>query len=101
MNIFNYVNSSVKIMDVINDYVTDLKEVDTFYKGICPFEKCTSNIDNQYIARFTVNPSKEVFYCFHCHKGGDVTSFIQEIKHITPNEAVLFIIEKYILKIDK
>lgn len=100
MNIFNYVKSSVPIMDVICDYVV-LKEVETVYKGMCPFKKCSTNVDNQCIAAFTVNPSKEVFYCFYCHKGGDVISFIQEIQRIAPNEAAIFIIEKYVLKMQK
>ena len=27
---------------------------------------------------FNVNPHKQIFHCFGCHKGGDVFTFVQE-----------------------
>ncbi len=50
-------------------------------KGLCPFhdEKSPS---------FTVSSARGLYYCFGCHKGGDVISFVQELEQLTFVEAV-------------
>jgi len=37
---------------------------------------------------FNVNPTRQIFHCFGCHKGGDVFSFVKEYENIDFPEAV-------------
>jgi hypothetical protein len=62
------------ILSVIGDYV-HLRRMGREHKGLCPFhaEKTPS---------FAVNEDKNVFYCFGCGFGGDVFTFIQQIKGV-------------------
>src|SRR2546421_9202299 len=43
---------------------------------------------------FSVNPSKEIFYCFGCQKGGSVFNFVMEIERVTFPEAIKIVAEK-------
>ncbi|MDN5363334.1 MAG: primase [Eubacteriales bacterium] len=58
------------IVQVISEYVP-LKKSGRNFVGLCPFhpEKTPS---------FTVSPEKQIFYCFGCHEGGDVISFLMK-----------------------
>ncbi len=47
----------------------------------CPFHKEKSH-------SFTVNPLRQIYHCFGCHKGGDVFNFVKEYEKITLKEAV-------------
>ncbi len=87
MNLFNYIKQRLPILDVIGEYAT-LKKAGLYWKGCCPFhfEKTPS---------FSVSPHKEIFYCFGCHAGGDVISFITKIEHCTPLEAAQHLVERY------
>ena len=49
--------------------------------GLCPFHQ-------EKTASFSVSPSKQVFYCFGCGKGGDAITFLRELEHLTYVEAV-------------
>ncbi|MBA3751338.1 DNA primase [Candidatus Dependentiae bacterium] len=87
MNLFNYIKQRIPILEVIGEYST-LKKAGLYWKGCCPFhfEKTPS---------FSVSPHKEIFYCFGCHAGGDVISFITKIEHCTPLEAAQHLVERY------
>lgn len=68
------------IVEIVSEAVP-LKRAGTNYKGLCPFhgEKSPS---------FTVTPHKHIFYCFGCHVGGDVISFVREHEKLDFLEAV-------------
>ena len=46
-------------------------------------------------ASFTVSPHKEIYYCFGCHAGGDVISFIARMEQCTQIEAAKHLVERY------
>ena len=46
-------------------------------------------------ASFTVSPHKEIFYCFGCHEGGDVITFIGKVENCTPFEAIKHLADRY------
>ncbi len=48
---------------------------------------------------FSVSPHKEIFYCFGCHVGGDVISFIAKAEHCSPIEAAQHLIDRYQLAV--
>lgn len=55
--------------------------------GLCPFhaEKTPS---------FSVNPQEQFFYCFGCHKGGDVVTFVRELEKLEYTEAIIRLAER-------
>ncbi len=91
MNIFSFIKSNISILDVISEYTT-LKKTGGYYKGSCPFHQ-------EKTASFTVSPGKDIFYCFGCHAGGDVISFISKIENCSQIEAAKLISEKYSIAI--
>src|SRR6185369_5020043 len=74
------------IVRIVGDYVT-LKKTGANWSARCPFHKETK-------PSFSVNPSKEIFYCFGCQKGGSVFNFIMEIERVTFPEAIKIVAEK-------
>ena len=57
------------------------------YWGLCPFhgEKTPS---------FSVSPEKQMYYCFGCHAGGSVLTFLMEMEHLDFREAVVRLAEE-------
>jgi len=53
----------------------------------CPFHK-------EKTPSFSVSPAKEIFYCFGCHKGGNVFNFVMEIERVAFPDAIRMVAEK-------
>ncbi|BDC35041.1 DNA primase [Candidatus Dependentiae bacterium Noda2021] len=87
MNIFSVIKSRISILDVTREYAA-LKKAGNYWKGQCPFH-------SEKTASFTVSPHKEIFYCFGCHAGGDIITFIAQIEQCSPLEAARHLAERY------
>ena len=74
------------ILDVVSGYVR-LKRNGGSYFGLCPFH-------NEKTPSFSVTPSKQMFYCFGCHRGGNVINFVMEYENYTFSEAVAHLAER-------
>ncbi|UWI43489.1 DNA primase [Lactobacillus paragasseri] len=74
------VRNSADIVDVISQYVS-LEKKGKDYVGLCPFHQ-------ENTPSFTVNEEKQFFYCFGCHKGGNVFKFLMYQDHLTFPESV-------------
>src|SRR5687767_729644 len=74
------------IVRVVQDYVT-LKKKGANWMACCPFHK-------EKTPSFSVSPAKEIFYCFGCHKGGNVFSFVMEIERVAFPDAIRIVAEK-------
>jgi len=74
------------IVRIVQDYVT-LKKTGANWSARCPFHKETK-------PSFSVNPAKEIFYCFGCQKGGSVFNFVMEIERVAFPEAIKIVAEK-------
>ena len=74
------VKDSSDIVDVIGGYIS-LQKKGRYYWACCPFhgEKTPS---------FCVDKERQFFYCYGCHTGGDVFSFVQKMENSTFPEAV-------------
>ncbi len=68
------------IEDVVGQYVA-LKRSGANLFGLCPFH-------GEKTASFSVNPSKGIYYCFGCHKGGGAINFQMEIEGLSYPDAV-------------
>ena len=71
------------IEDIIGRYV-QLKKTGSSTVGLCPFH-------SERTPSFHVSGRKQMFYCFGCHKGGDVITFIMEAEHLPYVDAVVFL----------
>jgi DNA primase len=91
MNLFSFIKQKVSILEVVGEYTT-LKKAGLYHKGCCPFH-------HERTPSFTVSPHKEIFYCFGCHIGGDVISFIAKAENCSPIEATRHLIERYRLDV--
>jgi DNA primase len=74
------------IVRVVQDYVT-LKKKGANWMACCPFHK-------EKTPSFSVSPTKEIFYCFGCHKGGSVFTFVMEMERVAFPDAIKIVAEK-------
>lgn len=74
------------IVDVVGKYVRLEQRGGNFW-GKCPFH-------HEKTASFSVNTRGQFYYCFGCHKSGDVISFIMEIESLDFNDAVKLLAER-------
>jgi len=81
------IKRTVDIVELIGQFV-QLKRSGQSYMGLCPFhsEKAPS---------FTVSPSKQMFHCFGCKKGGDLFAFWMEYHRVSFPQALKDLAEKY------
>jgi len=81
------------IEDVIQEFVS-LKKRGVNYIGLCPFH-------NEKTPSFTVSPSKGIFKCFGCGKGGNAVNFIMEHESLSYPEALRYLARKYHIEIEE
>jgi DNA primase len=74
------------IVRVIQDYV-QLKKKGANWMACCPFHK-------EKTPSFSVSPAKEIFYCFGCHKGGDVFNFVKDIEGVGFGDAIKIVADR-------
>ena len=74
------IRAASDIVDVIGSYLP-LKKAGANFVALCPFHK-------EKTPSFNVNPHKQIFHCFGCHKGGDVFAFVREYENIGFVDAV-------------
>ncbi len=84
---------TVKVEEVIQDFV-NLRRRGVNLIGLCPFH-------NEKTPSFNVSPSKNIFKCFGCGKGGDAVQFLIEHEHFTFSEALLYIAKKYNIEVEE
>lgn len=81
------------IYEVISDFVS-LKKRGVNYVGCCPFH-------NEKTGSFTVSPSKGIYKCFGCGKGGNAVNFIMEHEQLSYVEALRWLADKYNIIIEE
>lgn len=80
------IRAASDIVDVIGSYLP-LKKNGANFTALCPFHK-------EKTPSFNVNPGKQIFHCFGCHKGGDVFTFVKEYENIGFMDAVRRLAER-------
>src|SRR5271167_1990328 len=80
------IRAASDIVDIIGAYVP-LKKAGANFTALCPFHKEKS-------PSFNVNPHKQIFHCFGCHKGGNVFTFVMEFEGLPFPDAVRRLAER-------
>ena len=75
------VKERTDIVALVGQYLTLKKSGHDSLTGLCPFHQ-------EKTGSFSVSPSKQVFYCFGCGKGGDAITFLRELEHLSYVEAI-------------
>ena len=75
------VKERTDIVQLVGNYLTLKKSGHDSVSGLCPFHQ-------EKTPSFSVSPSKQVFYCFGCGKGGDAITFLRELEHLSYVEAI-------------
>jgi len=80
-----------QVDEVIGDYIS-LKKSGSNYKGCCPFH-------DEKTPSFMVSPSKGIYKCFGCGKGGNSVSFVMEHDKLSYADALRQLAKKYNIEI--
>lgn len=90
-HIIDQIRENSHIEEVVGDFVT-LKKQGSSFKACCPFHQ-------EKTPSFVVTPSKGIFKCFGCGKGGDSITFVMEHENMSYPEALRFLAGKYHIEI--
>lgn len=79
--------SSHDVIGIIGEYTRLEQRSPNDWWGCCPFhgEKTPS---------FHVDLNQKFYYCFGCHKGGNIISFVMEMEQISYHEAVVSVAKR-------
>ncbi|PWU11838.1 MAG: DNA primase [Verrucomicrobia bacterium] len=80
------IRAASDIVEVIGSYLP-LKRAGANFVTLCPFHK-------ERTPSFNVNPHRQIFHCFGCHKGGDVFGFVREYEGLDFPAAVKRLAER-------
>ncbi len=68
------------LIEIAGEYM-QVKRAGRLYKALCPFH-------NEKSPSLSLDPAKQLFYCFGCHEGGDVYRLIQKLESLSFTESV-------------
>ncbi len=80
------IRERIDIVEVISDYVT-LERSGQRLVSLCPFHE-------EKTPSFSVSPERQLYYCFGCHAGGDVFSFVMEMEGVPFQEALKLLADR-------
>jgi len=80
------VREATDIVDLISGYLT-LKKRGKNYFGLCPFHQ-------EDTPSFSVDPTRQMYHCFGCHKGGNAITFLMDYEKMSFVEAVRHLADK-------
>lgn len=81
------------IEEVVGEYVS-LKRAGANYKGLCPFHDDKN-------ASMSVSPTKGIYKCFSCGKGGNIFQFIMEHEGLSYPLAIKHLADRYNIEIEE
>jgi len=85
--------AAANIVEVVGDFVT-LKKKGVNYQACCPFH-------SEKTQSFVVSPTKGLFKCFGCGKGGNAVTFVMEHEGISYPDALKYVARKYGIEVQE
>ena len=82
----NELLSKTDIVSLVSEY-TSLAPRGGRLWGCCP-------LHNEKTPSFSVQPEKQMFYCFGCHAGGGTIAFLMKAERLNFNEAVAYLAQR-------
>jgi DNA primase len=87
MQVSEEIKAKLDIVDVIKEYVPNLKAVGVNFTALSPFKR-------EKTPSFVVSPDKQIWHCFSSGKGGDIFSFVMEMEGVSFVEALRILAPK-------
>lgn len=84
---------TARVEEVVGEFV-HLKKAGVNLKGNCPFH-------NEKTPSFVVSPSKNIYKCFGCGKGGNPVQFMMEHEKLSFIEAIRWLASKYNIELEE
>jgi len=81
------IKAKLDIVEVVRDYVPNLKPTGTNFVALSPFNR-------EKTASFVVSPEKQIWHCFSSGKGGDIFTFVMEMEGLSFPEALRLLAPK-------
>ena len=91
-DLYNEIKNSLDIVDIIGEKV-NLRRTGQGFTGLCPFH-------SEKTPSFHVWPETQSYYCFGCHEGGNIFTFIMKTEGLNYHEALEFLASRAGIKID-
>jgi DNA primase len=85
--------AAANIVEIVGDFVT-LKKKGVNYQACCPFH-------NEKTPSFVVSPTKGLFKCFGCGKGGNAVTFVMEHEGLSYPEALKWVAKRYGIEVEE
>ena len=83
----------MEVRDIIQDFVS-LKKRGVNFIGLCPFH-------NEKTPSFTISPTKNIYKCFGCGRGGNGIDFLMEHEAYSYPEALKYVAKLYNIAIEE
>ncbi len=84
---------TAKIEEVVGDFVS-LRRRGANMIGLCPFH-------NEKTPSFSVSPTKNIYKCFGCGRGGNAVQFVMEHENFTFPEAIRYLAQRYNIELEE
>ena len=85
--------STARIEDVVGDFL-NLRKKGANMVGLCPFH-------DEKTPSFMVSPTKNIYKCFGCGRGGGAVQFVMEHERYSYPEAIRYLAKKYQIEIEE
>jgi DNA primase len=83
----------VDIVEVVREYVPNMKHVGRNYFILCPFH-------SEKTPSFSISPQHNFVHCFGCNYNADAIKFVQDMEHVSYHEAVEKLAKKFNVQIE-